>query len=87
LSSDLAWFFSLLIPSSSNQIQQPFPFAFSLFLLALFTSPSEVDWRRRNVPEAEVLFLSSLVLSPSSAQAAAKDLWSVGLSPQAEAEV
>jgi hypothetical protein len=78
---------SLLIPSSSDQISIAFPFCFSLFLLALFTSPSEVDWRRRNVREAEVFFLSSLVLSPSSAQAAAKDLWSVGLSPQAETEV
>jgi hypothetical protein len=39
------------------------------------------------LPKAEVSFLSSWVSSPSAAQAAAKDLWSNGLSPQAEAKV
>jgi hypothetical protein len=48
-------------------------------------SSPEVHWRGRYAPEAEVPFLSSLVSSPSAAQAAAKNLWSNGLSRQAEA--
>src|SRR5262249_20520563 len=53
----------------------------------LFVSSPEVHWRGRYASEAEVPFLSSLVSSPSAAQAAAKDLWSNGLSPQAEEKV
>src|SRR3989440_13017110 len=73
-----------------RSISIAFPFFFlSLFFLArlcLFL-PERVHWRGRYASEAEVSFLSSLVSSPSSAQAAAKELWSYRLSPQAEAKV
>ena len=64
-----------------------FPFYFPFSYPPLFVSSSEVHWRGKYAREAEVPFLSSLVLSPSTAQAAAKDLWSNGLSSQAEAKV
>jgi hypothetical protein len=38
-------------------------------------------------PEAAMSFLSTLVSSPSAAQAAAKDLWSARVSSKTEAEV
>jgi hypothetical protein len=38
-------------------------------------------------PEAEMSFLPSLVSSPPAAQTTTKDLWSAGLSPQAQAEI
>jgi hypothetical protein len=62
-----------------------FPFCFFCFL-----APSVsfcFRGRERYAPEAKVSFLSSLVSSPSAAQAAAKDLWSSGLLPPAEEEV
>jgi hypothetical protein len=65
----------------------PFYFFYFLFRLHLFVSRPEVHWRARYGREAEVPFLSLLVSPQSTTQAAAKNLWPTGLSPQAEAKI
>jgi hypothetical protein len=78
----------LLLLLSSDSIAFPFYFFSFLprlrgfcFLLQMFTGGETY------APEAEMSFLPSLVSSPSAAQTTTKDLWSAGLSPQAQAEI